>query len=84
MAIMLLLHILIAIGSLILTSVTSILPSKMKLNMSYISVALTLLSGTYLVISTKSHILQACTTGLIYLSIASFGIVVAKKRLANN
>jgi hypothetical protein len=79
---MLLLHIGIALTSLVVTTVLYIAPSKGKLQAAYILAAGTLASGTYLVMATHTHILQACISGLVYLAAVSFGIVAARRKLA--
>jgi hypothetical protein len=78
----LLLHIIIALGSLVYTTYLSFKPSKNGLYVGYGLIASTLASGTYLVWSTKSPMLQACTTGLTYLAVALTGIIIAHHRLA--
>lgn len=76
-------HILIALTSIVWTSLAVVLPSKLKITVSYGFVAATLASGTALVVSTGAHILQACITGLIYTAIVTTGIVIARNRLAH-
>ena len=77
-----LLHVLIALASLILTGITFLFPSKAKLFLSYTLVALTLVSGTYLVLTKPAHILQTCLEGLIYLAVVTVGIFSAQRKLA--
>lgn len=79
---MILLHVLIALSSMAFTTFLYFSPSKNKLRASYVLVALTLTSGTYLVVSTGTPILRACLTGLIYLGAVSLGIVLAERKLA--
>lgn len=79
---MLLVHISIALSSLVLTTILVFSPSKAKLHASYALTAATLITGTYLVVSSGSHMLQACTTGLLYLGLTSLGIVAARRKLA--
>lgn len=78
----LLLHVAIALSSIIFTTYTYIKPSKTKLNTCYGFIAATLASGTYLVISTHSPMLSSCASGLIYITAVSFGIIPARKKLA--
>jgi hypothetical protein len=78
---LILLHILIALSSLIFSGYVFFSPSKRKLNVSYGLVALTLASGTYLVIATNSAILAACTSGLLYLSCVLTATVAAHRKL---
>jgi hypothetical protein len=77
-----LIHVLAALVSLIFTSYTYIFPAQNKIRASYGLVALTLGSGTYLVVSTKSNMLKACLTGLIYLAIVLTAIIAAQSKLA--
>lgn len=77
----LLTHILIAISSIIYTSLLLIQPSRTKLRTSYILIAATLASGTYLTVLNPVHMLQTCTTGLIYVVIVSAGIFIARQQL---
>jgi hypothetical protein len=76
-------HVLIAISSIIATSVLAIFPSRPKLYTSYSLIAATLGSGTYLVISTHQPILKSCITGLVYLGIVMFGLAVSHYRMAH-
>jgi hypothetical protein len=78
----LVLHILIALGSVGYTTYVFFAPSAAKLRASYALVALTILSGTYLAVSNPAHILQTCVSGLIYTGAVSVGIAFARKKLA--
>jgi hypothetical protein len=78
----LLTHILIAISSIIYTSLLLIQPSQTKLRTSYILIAATLGSGTYLTILNPAHMVQTCTTGLAYVVIVSAGVFIARRQLA--
>lgn len=78
-----LLHIAIAVSSVAFAGLTLASPSKKKINYSYGLVALTLTSGTWLVVSSGAHILQACITGLIYVSIVIAGIHLAQQKLSH-
>lgn len=78
----LLLHICIALSSVAFTTYLFMRPSQGKLYGSYTLMAGTLLSGTYLIVSTGSHLLEACVMGLLYTGAVSFGIVSAQRRLA--
>lgn len=65
-----------------LAAYTFFLPSKFRIRASQALIALTLGSGTYLVISMKANMLRACVMGLVYTAIVSFGIVAASRKLA--
>jgi len=77
----LILHIVIALASITYTTLTYLAPSKNKLRASWSLVALTIASGTWLVVSSHSALLQSCMTGLIYLAIVSTGIIAAQQKL---
>lgn len=78
-----LLHVIIALTSIGITSYAYFRPTHSKLRVSYGLVGLTLASGLYLVWSMPAHMVQACTSGLIYLGIVTVGIVMARARLAS-
>ena len=78
----LLLHVIIALSSIITTTVLAFSPSRMKMRISYALIALTLVSGTYLVISTHSPLVSSCLSGLAYLAVALSGVVIGYRRLA--
>ncbi|MDB5161150.1 MAG: hypothetical protein JWO96_530 [Candidatus Saccharibacteria bacterium] len=77
-----LLHVLIALTSVAFSTYLYISPSVTKLKSSYGLVASTLISGTYLVVSTKAHMLQACMTGLLYCGFVFAAIAAARRKLA--
>jgi hypothetical protein len=79
-----LLHVLIALGSIAFTAVTFFRPSRTKLRGSYGLMALTIGSGTYLILSTRSHMIEACTMGLAYLGITLTMTAAAHYKLAAN
>lgn len=80
---LLLFHILIALGGVLHTTLLIFSPSRIKLRISYAFLALTLGSGFYLVWTTKTHMLQSCIMGLLYTGFVSVGIAVARGKLAN-
>lgn len=65
----LLTHITIALASLAWATYVYFAPTAPKLRASYVLAALTLGTGTYLIFSTGSHILQACLSGLTYFAV---------------
>lgn len=79
----LILHICIALASMAYTTYLLVSPAKSKFSAAYSLVALTIASGTYLVVSTHSAILQSCITGLLYLAAVGAGIGGAYYRLAH-
>ena len=78
----LIVHILIAILSIIYTGYTLISPTKNKINASYFFVMTTIGSGSYLIFLNSSHLVGACISGLFYLGVVSVGILIARKKLA--
>jgi len=76
-----LLHVVIAFSSMVYTGYTYFRPAKTRLRISEGLVALTLASGTYLVVSTHSPMLQACLMGLIYLAATLAAIIAAYKKV---
>lgn len=83
MNITLITHIIIAFSGLALTTYAYLQPSKAHLRLAYIFVGLTFATGFYLVAMAPAHMLQACTSGLVYLGLASIGIVATKTKLAH-
>jgi hypothetical protein len=75
-----LLHVTIALLSMVSATSTLIHPTKTKLRASYRLVAATFISGTYLVISTHSNLLSACIAGLAYLGGVSAALAGARYR----
>jgi hypothetical protein len=78
------LHITIALLSVIYTAYVYFAPSKRKLRVSYTLVALTVASGTWLVVANPAHMVQSCITGLTYLGVIFFGIALARHKLADS
>jgi hypothetical protein len=76
------LHILIALASVVFTSYVFFVPSKLKLQISYALVGLTLASGTVLVVTSPAHMLQACVSGIVYVSVVSVAILAVRQKLA--
>ncbi len=78
----LLAHIIIALVSLGSTTYAFFHPTRLTLRISYLLVALTVATGTYLILMSPAHMLQTCTTGLVYLGVVTLGILAARQRLA--
>ncbi|MEK7185738.1 MAG: hypothetical protein AAB675_00025 [Patescibacteria group bacterium] len=79
----LILHIIIALTSIIYTSYVYIIPSKKKLQISYILAAATLTTGSFLLISKPSHLVQSCIMGLVYLGFVIFALASARHKLSS-
>lgn len=77
----LVIHILIALSSVALTTYTYFAPSRFKLHLSYTLIGLTLATGTYLVFLNPAHLVSACTSGIFYLSVVSAGSLLARRKL---
>lgn len=77
-----LLHVAFALSSLVFTTYLYYSPSRAKLRASYALVAGTLLSGTYLIATTPTHILSTCESGLFYLGAVSVGIAFSRNKLS--
>ncbi len=75
-------HILIALSSLAVTGYILFRPSQAGLKLSYLLVALTIVTGFYLVMAMPVHLTQTCATGLVFLGFAAFGIVSARHKVA--
>ncbi len=74
-------HIVIAIASLILALYTLFAPTHSKLTVSYALIVLTVISGFYMMAITPSHMMQACVSGLVYLSVVFVLIASARRKL---
>jgi hypothetical protein len=80
-----LIHVLIALASVAYTTYAFFKPAKSALYTSYSLVAATLLSGSYLVASNPPvHMLQTCTTGLLYVGAVTVGLVAVHRKLASD
>lgn len=77
-----LVHIIIALVSIIYSGFVLISPSKTKINISYALIAGTFVSGTYLILIMPAHMIQACLEGLGYLAIVSIATIFSYKKLA--
>ena len=75
-------HILIALSGLVITTIAYMRPSSNLLRAAYAAVGLTFATGFYLVAMAPAHMLQACTSGLMYLGAVSIGIVATHAKLA--
>jgi hypothetical protein len=78
----LIIHVIIALSSIGLTTYAYLRPSSRVLRGAYGAIGLTIASGVYLVVVMPSHMLQACMSGLLYLGFVSIGIIAARSRLA--
>lgn len=79
---LLLTHIIIAISGLVVTGLAYFRPSKAKLNIGFSLIALTILSGTILVLRLHTSLTAACLSGLAYLAVSLTGLSFARQKLA--
>lgn len=78
----LMLHIMIALSSLLQVSYLLFAPSRTRLRWSYGLMGATLASGTWLVVTNPAHLAAACASGLVYLAAASATTTIARRNLA--
>ena len=76
-----LIHVIIAFTSIILASFAFFKPTMKKLFVSYGFILATVATGTYLLVTVPSHILQSCLSGLTYLTIVTIATIAAHVRL---
>jgi hypothetical protein len=82
MLMIILFHVVVALSSIVMTSLAGLFPSVTKLRIGAVLIGVTLISGTYLVFSLHSSLMQSCVTGLAYLAVTLAGMVVGNYRLA--
>jgi len=75
-------HIIIALASVGYTTYVFFSPSTAKLRASYALVAMTIASGTYLVVSNPASMLHTCISGLAYTGAVTVGILAVRHKLA--
>ena len=80
---LLVIHIIVALVSLIISASLLIKPSRNKVIASFGLIGLTLLSGTVLVLSNLSHLMSACLSGIAYISAVGFMAYKGRAKLAN-
>jgi hypothetical protein len=78
-----LVHVLIALSSIVSSTLLAVFPSKAKLYLSSGLIASTLVSGTILVLVTHSSILKSCITGLVYLAVVMAEVAVGSRSMAS-
>lgn len=76
------LHVLIALASIAHITFAYFRPTRKQLVISYSFVGLTLASGIGLVATEPAHMIQACTSGLVYLAVMSVAIMATSVKLA--
>jgi hypothetical protein len=78
---MLALHIIAALTSLVCAAAAWVRPSVTTLRATYGLIAVTVLSGTYLIVTSPAHMAQTCLTGLGYLGLVLTAVFFARRRL---
>jgi len=77
-----LIHVMLALISIIQTTFLLFMPSKTKLYSTYALFGGTLLSGTYLILTRPVHMLTMCVEGVAYIAFVVWSIAFAYKKLA--
>jgi hypothetical protein len=77
-----LIHVVIAMSSIVLATVGLFKPSKTKLRINYALITMTVVSGTIVCLTYHAGLLKACSDGLIYLAVVMSGVLVTNRRLA--
>jgi hypothetical protein len=80
---LLVLHIIAALGGIIMTTFSFLSPSLPRIRFSYGLVMLTVLSGTVIIIRDHLSILSVCLSGLLYIGFTVSGLIAAGHRLAH-
>jgi hypothetical protein len=78
----LLLHIVLALASLFISTFALFSPSARKLNLTYLLTIGTLLAAGGLIIVDHASIGRTCITAFVYLAIVSVNVFVLKKKLS--
>ena len=79
----LLLHIIIALSSVLYTTYVVIAPNQKRVRTAYGTVVMTLLSGAWLVVVQPTHMGRACMSGLVYIVSMSFLLGAVHIKLLN-
>jgi len=78
---MIIFHIIVAVASIIFTSLAYVVLSRRALMGAYVTAGATLTSGIALVVISPSTMLHVCIAGITYLAIVSLGIALARGRI---
>lgn len=73
-------HVIIALASVLFSSITFFKSSIKKLVVSYGLIVATVASGTFLIITTPGDMLKSCLTGLLYVTVVSIITIAAHVR----
>lgn len=77
-------HIVLALGALALSVVANFMPTVSKLKASYALAVGTLTSGVLLIVVNHASILRTCLSGILFFGIVSILNETARKKLAFN
>jgi len=76
-----LIHVIIALSSVVLASFTFFKPTIKRLYASYGFIVATVASGTFLILTTSGSILRSCITGLFYVTVVSIITIATHVRV---
>jgi hypothetical protein len=79
---LLVLHIVAALGGIVMSSYAVLSPSIRKIRLSGGLVFLTVASGTAIIIERHLGLVSACVSGLLYVGFTASALVAAARRLA--
>lgn len=82
MLMVVILHIMAAVGSMLAATAAYVTPTRTKLRYAYALSSVMLGSGIYLVALNTAHLLEACVTGLGFLAVVGIQLTAAHKKLA--
>ncbi|HLE49387.1 MAG TPA: hypothetical protein VI819_05150 [Patescibacteria group bacterium] len=78
---MLIIHIFLALTSVLYSFYTSITPSNRKVFVTGIAFLATLASGALLTITTHANIVKVCISGVVYSAIVLTNIIITRKKI---
>lgn len=79
---LLILHVGVALTSIAYAAYVFFSPSKSKLYTTYALIGATVATGTILTLQNPTHIPQACSVGLLYLTAMFIGIALIRTKLS--
>lgn len=77
-----LIHVVIALLSIASATFGYIRPTNKNLRVSYALIAMTFMSGFYLVWSEPAAMLRTCLSGIAYLTVVSVGVFLTRQKLS--
>lgn len=78
----LMLHILIALSSVVFSTLTIASPSAKKIKVNYVFLAATWISGSLLIFQSQVSFGHLCLSGILYTTLVASNIYLAKRKLA--